>query len=243
MLFKYERKYSIIYADHMRIHFAGSSGVWTVQPHKHLQIKSNNSRFQTYKQNSKSQSSFYIITNRYADFLFINGLSNMCSIHQHLYWLTVVYLSLPGPRREMNRSWNANTINSKLQSLSFTWSPHTLTISILFLLVGIRNIFFYRVFVKLSNITKPSVFHFTLLTQKKPERNTSVFWPQWARMKSEICNLMRLCWDNTELSPLNSWKSIWNHKMVDYKSWLPVQMTLLKKWIHKNVKHTIFSII
>lgn len=227
----------------MRIHFAGSSGVWTVQPHKHLQIKSNNSRFQTYKQNSKSQSSFYIITNRYADFLFINGLSNMWSIHQHLYWLTVMYLSLPGPRREMNRSWNANTINSKLQSLSFTWSPHTLTISILFLLVGIRNIFFYRVFVKLSNITIPSVFHFTLLTQKKPERNTSVFWPQWARMKSEICNLMRLCWDNTELSPLNSWKSIWNHKMVDYKSWLPVQMTLLKKWIHKNVKHTIFSII
>ena len=177
--------------------------------------------------------------------------------------------SLPGPQKEMNRSWNANTINSKLQSLSFTWSPHTLTISILFHLVGIRNIFFYRctgegngnplqcsclenprdggawwaavygvaqsqtqqhrVFVKLSNIIIPSVFRFTLLTQKKPERNTSVFWPQWAMMKSEVCNLMRLCWDNTEPSPLNSWKSIWNHKMVDYKSWLSVQMTLLKK--------------
>lgn len=33
-----------------------------VQPHNRLQIKSTNSRFQTYKWNSKSPSSFYIIT-------------------------------------------------------------------------------------------------------------------------------------------------------------------------------------
>lgn len=159
----------------MRIHFAGSSGVWTVQPHKHLQIKSKNSRFQTYKQNSKSQSSFYIITKGYADFLFLNGLPNMWSIHQYLYWLTVVYPSLPGPQKEMNRSWNANTINSKLQSLSFTWSPYTLTINILFLLAGIRSIFFYRVFVKLSNInnTLSFSFHFTY-TEKARKKHISI---------------------------------------------------------------------
>lgn len=117
------------------------SRVCAVQPHNCLQIKSTNSRFQTYKRNSKSQTSFYIITKGDADFLFLNGLSNKWSVYQYLYGLTVAYSPpLPSPQKEMNGSWNANTINSKFQSLSFTWSQHALTIRILFFLAGIRNI-------------------------------------------------------------------------------------------------------
>lgn len=73
------------------------SRVCAVQPHYHLQIKSTNSRFQTYKWNSKSQSSFYIITEEDADFLFLSGLTNMWNINQYLYWLLLLLTTCPPP--------------------------------------------------------------------------------------------------------------------------------------------------
>lgn len=77
--------------------------VCAVQPHNHLQIKSTNSRFQTYKWNSKSQSSLYIITKGILTAYFLNGLSNIWIIYQYLYWFTVVHAPSLGPRKETNR--------------------------------------------------------------------------------------------------------------------------------------------
>lgn len=109
----------------------------------------------------------------------------------------------------------------------------------------IRNISSIKnneVFGKLNNINNSLNFSFHFAySEKAIEKHISILTTASHDEKSDVCHLMRHYRANTDTPPLNSCNS--NRKMVDYKSWLLIQMTSLKRRVCENLQHGKCSII